>query len=966
MVDVVTPRARTIILTDASTVAYSDALAGYDGTVGTPSPSPAPSFSVMPSIAGTPEVGQTLTAMDGVIMYATEVSRRWLLSSVLKSTAATWLATSAGELVLEVTAMGPGGSTTRTSAPIQVAEATPGTPAPTALFGPAGFNVGSSQLEYFGSGFPFLDRFKSSEWRAFKPALNPSDPDVNVPITYNADRYPVGIPATATKMSVLINVEGPLGPAGVAQRYVIETNNDFSFNIAGATAVTVDNDGTNGQPRRISFTANSPFPDRGYYVSLDVSAIPTAFVAGTHFVRMFRLDEEASLKAGEIFTPQFVARFKIVDVIRYMDWVGTNQDKVRSWADRPKLSWGSWTGSYGVPFEVMAALANKTGKHMHITIPVQIGTTTTAYNIYGRPSAITQNYGAEVEYVRNMATLLHGAVNSNILIGVEYGNENWNYQSFNQYYYMKLFNPQLLPGSEDYRNAWAMSGYRGTRLIGEFLKTINFADRFIPLLCSQAVNSDVTNGVLGGVDTALAEWANSSHANYDATLAARYASAGQLYTGGLGIAPYFNGGIDGTNTSSADKTKILGWANASDDSGILALIRQLDVGDQLAWGSANSIAGFNAAFAAQFALAQARQMPIFNYEFNFELPGANGNLWLPGTPEDTLTRKFYARTFEHSAFRALMLKALNVMKLAGIYYDDILAEFGDRRDTYGTLTTAYPAGTLTPRGMALQDFRTSPGPSIPLDVSISDPGMPPIGSSNVTTITTTGGVGRVRLTVTGIAPGRAFDGFRSIRGAYTTAGTYTINVTATDEIGATKTAARTFTVKAAGVGKRYFRLTTIGIASHPTNEPLSSGNGPPSLSEVTFKNSNGSIIPMTGVVASGDQFNTSETPQMMIDGDTSTFWTGLPNKTNISVFDFGAGNAQTPATIVMQDRADQTDRAPGDFLWEWSDDGSTWQQIYRTIITNGSTPGNAVFGNTQGGYNGAYVNHIFTATMVYP
>jgi hypothetical protein len=840
--------------------------------------------------------------------------------------------------------------------------ATPEVAPAVSLFGPVGYNLGNSQLEYYGAGFPFLDHFKSSEWRYNGGAG---------PIVLNADQYPTAIPAGASSITALVNIEGPLGPAGVLQRYVLKTNKlDMVFTLDNATFTGIT-DNTSGGVREYAFTVVSPNqdPKQGTYrLDIIVSSLPTAFGTGD-YIKVVRADQEAALDAGGYFKPEFIARCQTADYLRMMDLQATNNNIIRSWAARPKVSWGSWTGTRGgVPLEVLIELCNQADRHGYFNIPVQIGTTDLTFDQYGKPATITQNYAAEKLYTQNMAALVRDNLNSHLRCGIEYGNENWN-TFFPQYYYCAWFLPDLLPESPAYDKAFRQSGYRGTLLLGEWMKVFGYDhDRTMPLFCTLSVNSLISDTMRTGALTAMSEWADVGNVagNRDDELAARYQELGQLYTGGLGITMYFHAGIGHPESTAPDKATVLGWANDVTSAGINAAIQQLDTGDVLVWGDDNSLSGFEAAFAPQFAFAQANQIPWYIYEGNIELPSASGNSWPPDTveapsPEDVLSRDFYNRVFDATGMRTLFAKMLRGVRALGGYSIDILAELGARGDTYATLNSAY--GAITQRGLAVADFRAAPGSYPALSVALNAPGATAVGVAGSQRAVTTGGLGRVDVTVTGLPPGFTFNGFRTIAGTYETAGTYTITVTATDEAGNTATDTQVQTVSAAPTGKRYFRLRSIGVCGQPTSNTLALGFDLTSLTEITFYNG-ATPISWAGWTTSGDQFNTGEGHANLIDGSNSTIWTGAGNKTNLNLFNAGAGNAAQPTSIVMRDRSDLPARAPGDFAWDWSDDGTTWTEIYRTIIRGGATPGNAYYDGSI--FTGSYPGGVITITPVYP
>lgn len=86
-----------------------------------PAPTPAPSFTVLPSVGGTATEGQTLTGSDGVIANGSVSGRAWLRSgtAIAGATGASYALTSAdvgATIAYRVTAIGAGGSTVATSA----------------------------------------------------------------------------------------------------------------------------------------------------------------------------------------------------------------------------------------------------------------------------------------------------------------------------------------------------------------------------------------------------------------------------------------------------------------------------------------------------------------------------------------------------------------------------------------------------------------------------------------------------------------------------------------------------------------------------------------------------------------------------------------------------------------------------------------------------------------------------------
>ena len=129
----------------------------------------------------------------------------------------------------------------------------------------------------------------------------------------------------------------------------------------------------------------------------------------------------------ETFTREFVQSLAPFSVIRYMDWLETNHNPgyygdtghhALNWADRrlPTDATQQPTGAkYGVAWEYVVELANRTGKDLWINIPV----------------------AATDDYITQLARMLKRDLKPTLNIYVEHSNEVWNF-GFPQYVYNKL------------------------------------------------------------------------------------------------------------------------------------------------------------------------------------------------------------------------------------------------------------------------------------------------------------------------------------------------------------------------------------------------------------------------------------------------------------------------------------------------------------------------------------------------
>lgn len=129
----------------------------------------------------------------------------------------------------------------------------------------------------------------------------------------------------------------------------------------------------------------------------------------------------------QVFTTEFLRALKPFSVLRYMDALETNHNPgyfgdtghhALDWKDRhtPADATQQTTGNkYGLAWEYIVQLANETGKHVWINIPI----------------------AANEEYVQQLAMFLKKGLKPNIKIYIEHSNEVWNF-GFPQYIYNKL------------------------------------------------------------------------------------------------------------------------------------------------------------------------------------------------------------------------------------------------------------------------------------------------------------------------------------------------------------------------------------------------------------------------------------------------------------------------------------------------------------------------------------------------
>ena len=104
------------------------------------------------------------------------------------------------------------------------------------------------------------------------------------------------------------------------------------------------------------------------------------------------------------FDPNYIARLRPFDAIRFMPWTNPRATELVHWKQHPTSRYAHYTGSSGVPIEVMLDLANRINAAPWLNMP----------------------HKANDEFIRNYARLAKKQVNGNKKIYVEFSNEMWN------------------------------------------------------------------------------------------------------------------------------------------------------------------------------------------------------------------------------------------------------------------------------------------------------------------------------------------------------------------------------------------------------------------------------------------------------------------------------------------------------------------------------------------------------------
>ncbi len=243
---------------------------------------------------------------------------------------------------------------------------------------------------------PFLDVMKTArKWTGHLPGQwgGWSHEDLARAGALDANGWPLRLPPEVTGIVTLVLTDLPPDAAGVAGRYLVRWQGDGVLE-AGGRAQNVR---TGENQLSFDFTPG----DSG--VTLTLTRINE--VDPIRQITIVREDRAAALDAGQIFNPDWLGRLRGVRMVRFMDWIATNDSPVATSADRPRPEDYTW-GRKGVPMEIMLALANELGADPWFTMP----------------------HLADDALVAELAGLAHQGLKPGLKAWVEYSNEVWNWQ----------------------------------------------------------------------------------------------------------------------------------------------------------------------------------------------------------------------------------------------------------------------------------------------------------------------------------------------------------------------------------------------------------------------------------------------------------------------------------------------------------------------------------------------------------
>ncbi len=375
-----------------------------------------------------------------------------------------------------------------------------------------------------------------------------------------------------------------------------------------------------------------------------------AVTAGNHLrniqVWMPGYDEHSG--PSQLFHPDFLSLIRRNKVLRFMDWMGTNNSTQQDYAERPRIADVRWSEG-NMPLEIMVELANRTDANPWFTLP----------------------HRATDDYMTQFALDVKRLLRPDLEVYVEYSNEVWNGQ-FQQGTYVEA------QGTAAYGNQG--SGF-DRRLNWYGQRSAQLCDLWKSAFGAQAAR---VTCVLGA--QAANAYTQTQAADCPLWVAGRPCHGHQL--GAVAIAPYFGGYLGGPSTEAA----VAGWNLAT-------LFAEFNSGAQLPNGPAGgSLAEVQPWITSHRAAATPRALRLISYEGGQHLAG------ILGVENNTAVTALFNGANRDARMGAAYTQHLNFWKASGgeLFMHFTASSGYGKFGSWGAVE--YLDVQNTPKQMALMNF----------------------------------------------------------------------------------------------------------------------------------------------------------------------------------------------------------------------------------------------------------------------
>ncbi|MFC6584908.1 hypothetical protein [Sulfitobacter aestuariivivens] len=264
-----------------------------------------------------------------------------------------------------------------------------------AVDGTPAIGIGLAAVTDWSTQQPFIDVMKTARpWIGHKPGqFGGMELEALRAEGYLDDAgWPVRMPPELSSIGTLILTDMPPDAVSLKGRYVLRYEGTGVIEVAG-------------RAERVRYGKNEvtfDYAPGAGGVEIRIQRINTTDPPRN--ISVVHADNLDRLREGVVFNPAWTAKVGQLRLLRFMDWMQTNNSTQSVWADRPRPADVTYQG--GVPAEVMIALANELEKDVWFNMP----------------------HLADDAYVRAFATLVRDTLDPELEAYVEFSNEVWNWQ----------------------------------------------------------------------------------------------------------------------------------------------------------------------------------------------------------------------------------------------------------------------------------------------------------------------------------------------------------------------------------------------------------------------------------------------------------------------------------------------------------------------------------------------------------
>ncbi len=246
---------------------------------------------------------------------------------------------------------------------------------------------------------PFIDVMKTARpWIGHLPDQwgGMTEHDLSEAGYLDEHGWPMAIPAKIVGISTLVLTDMPEAAVSLAGRYRLRFEGDGAVDVSGSVADVDYGDG------EILFDYT---PGLGAVIVTISDSDPKGIGDYVRNISVVNLANAARFDADKVFNPSWVERVNSFGLLRFMDWMNTNDSDLAHWSDRPRPDDYTYARN-GAPVEIMVRLANELGADPWFNMP----------------------HLATDEFIRSFAEYVHSALDPERTAFVEFSNEVWNWQ----------------------------------------------------------------------------------------------------------------------------------------------------------------------------------------------------------------------------------------------------------------------------------------------------------------------------------------------------------------------------------------------------------------------------------------------------------------------------------------------------------------------------------------------------------